>query len=52
MYYLVNDWHNGWNYAYDWLVKQGLFQAIDKSENMCSEEVETLMKNWVESQRS
>jgi len=52
IYYLINDWANGWNYAHDWLVKAGSLEVMDKSENMCSDELETLMKQWAETQRS
>ena len=55
MHYLVNDWHRGWTYAYDWLVKVGQIEhlkEIPSTKLMSNEEVEILMKNWEESQRS
>ena len=55
MHYLVNDWHNSWPYAYNWLVENGQIEHIEEipaTDSMDAEQVETLMKSWAESQRS
>ena len=55
MHYLVNDWHNGWPYAYNWLVENAqieVLKEIPSTKLMSNEEVATLMKSWAESQRS